>query len=285
MNKLHVGQMTLYRMVTMFLLLLALTGCIAPPPSAGAPAPMPSRAPAATTALTDTLSLPAGGGDEMAERVDFPPGTATVTLSDTLVADSDQDYALAASTGQTVTVETEGNAEPVNFTVYGPGGATWSGEAQADAGNRMTAQFTAPESGDYLVTLTTPADGAETEYKVMFTIDPSAVARIEFPAGDTMAEQSGSLPAGEASQQFLLSGNVGWTMTVDATSDEAPLSMTIEDPSGMQWIPEMRPTDNGYTIGQQFTLPEPGYYLVTVRKGEQTPSINYTITFTLNYGS
>jgi hypothetical protein len=234
--------------------------------------------------LTNTQSL-ATGGDEMAERVDFAPGAGTVTQGSTLASGSDQDYALAASAGQTVTVETVGAAAPVNFSIYGPGGATWSGEAQAAADHRVTTQFAVPETGDYLVTLTAPVDGAETDYEVTFTVDPSAVVRIAFPAGETVVERSGSLPGGEASQQFLLSGNAGWTMTVDATSDEAPLSMTIEDPSGIQWIPEMRPTDSGYTIGQQFALPEPGYYLVTLRKGEQTPSIHYTITFMLDDGS
>jgi hypothetical protein len=61
--------------------------------------------------------------------------------------------------------------------------------------------------------------------------------------------------------------------------------MPIDDPTGMQWIPEMRPTGNGYTVGQQFTLPEPGYYLVTLHKSEPSPSINYTVTFTLTSGS
>jgi hypothetical protein len=220
----------------------------------------------------------------MAERVDFPPGAATVTVSGMLSAGSAQNYALAAGAGQTVTVETVGDAAQVDFTVYGPGGATWAGEAQAEADNRVTARFTVPETGDYLVTLTGAAE-AETGYEVTFTVEPSAVVRIAFPAGESATEHRGSLPAGEAGQQFLLSGNAGWTMTVDATSDEAPLSMTIESPSGMEWIPEMQPTDTGYTVGQQFTLPEPGYYLVTVRKDEQTPGIEYTVTFTQNMGN
>jgi hypothetical protein len=221
----------------------------------------------------------------MAERVDFAPGAATVTLSGTLSAGSAQNYALAASAGQTVTVETVGDAARVGFTVYGPGDATWPGEAQADADNSMSARFSVPETGDYLVTLAAAAAEAETEYEVTFSVEPSAVVRIAFPTGETAIEHSGSLPAGEAGQQFLLSGNAGWTMTVDATSDEAPLSMTVEAPSGMEWIPEMQPTDTGYTIGQQFTLPEPGYYLVTMRKDKQTPSIEYTVTFTQNLGN
>jgi hypothetical protein len=70
-------------------------------------------------------------------------------------------------------------------------------------------------------------------------------------------------------------------MTIDATSDGAPLSMTIESPSGNQWIPEMMEATDGFTIGHEFTLPEPGYYLVTLAKGDHSPSTNYTITFTM----
>lgn len=296
MNKMCIGKMFIHRTVTMFLLLLALAGCIVPPPPTGAPGTTPgSTPPPATDPLTDTQSLPAGdlpagGGDEMAERVDFPPGATAVTLSGTLADGSDQEYALAASVGQTFEVQTVGASAPVSFTVYGPAGTTWPGEPQADAVNTMATTVDTPEHGDYLVTLTAPADETTTPYTVTFTVDLSAspvgpVDRVQFPAGETVAERSGMLPAGEAGQQFLLSGNAGWTMTVDATSDAAPLSMTIEDPSGMHWIPEMRPTDSGYTIGQQFTLPERGYYLVTLQKADQTPNTNYTITFTLDYGS
>lgn len=235
------------------------------PPSAGAP--------------------PVGGGDQMAERVEFEPGATMVTLSGTLVAGGEMHYALAASAGQTVTVAAVGEAAPVNFTVYGPSGTTWSGEAQADADNRVATQFTAPETGDYLVTLTAPADGTETAYEVTFTVDPSAVTRIGFPAGETTVERSGALPAGAASRQFLLSGNAGWTLTVDATSDAVPLSMTIEDPAGFAMIPEMREIEGGYAIGAQYPLPEPGYYLVTLNKADQTPSTTYTVTFTLDDGS
>ena len=39
--------------------------------------------------------------------------------------------------------------------------------------------------------------------------------------------------------------------------------------------------DDGYTIGHQFVLPEPGYYLVTLAKGEQALATDYTVTFTL----
>lgn len=287
MNKMRIGGRLNHRSVTILLLLLALMGCTVPMP-AGMPNAIPDSPlrPTETVPLTETQSLPgddlpADGGDQMAERVEFAPGANATTLSGTLAAGSEQHYALAASTGQTVTVQTVGNDAPVNFTVYGPGGTSWSGEIQANADNGVMTQVAVPENGDYLVTLTVPADGAETSYEVSFTVAPSAVERITFPAGAVTTERSGSLPSGPGNLQYLLSANTGMTLTVDATSDATPLSMTIESPSGNQWIPEMMPADDGYTIGHQFTLPEPGYYLVTLTKGDDSPSTNYTVTFTL----
>lgn len=224
-------------------------------------------------------------GDEMAERVEFETGATTTTRSGTIAAGSDKQYALAASAGQTVRVQTVSAGAPVDITVYGPGGASWSGEAQA-ADATVTAEVTAPENGDYLVTLSLPADATASNYEVTFTVDAIAsqsgpVERIAFAPDASPTERRGELPDGPVVQQYLLSTNVGVTLTVDATSDEVPLRMTIESPSGNQWIPEMLLAEDGYTIGREFTVPEPGYYLVTLTKDEGTPKTNFTIAFTL----
>lgn len=284
MNKVSIERTRLCQVVPLFLLPLLVTGCTLPMP-VGTPAATPADTSAATEPLTDTQSLPtddlpADGGIELAERVEFEPGTTTATLSGILAADSDKQYAIAARAGQTMTVEIVGDEGPVDLTVYGSGGTSWPGEAQAEADNRVMTQVMTPENGDYLVRLTVPADGAETNYEVTFTVEPNAVERIAFPDGET-TERSGSLPSGVGNLQYLLSANSGMTLTVDATSDATPLSMTIESPSGNQWIPEMMPVADGFTIGHQTVLPEPGYYLVTLTKGEESPATAYTITFTL----
>lgn len=106
------------------------------------------------------------------------------------------------------------------------------------------------------------------------------MTRIAVTSDGNSTERSGELTDGVVVQHYLLSTNAGVILTVDATSDAVPLSMTIESPSSNQWIPEMMPADDGYTIGREFTVEEPGYYLVTLTKGEDTPSTNFTITFT-----
>lgn len=284
MKQRRIGRTLHYRTLTILVLLLALVGCTMPMP-VGTPSATPVGTAATTEPLTDTQSsstgdLPTGGGDQMAERVEFAPGTTATTLSGTLTAGSEQQYALAASIGQTLTVQTVGEEGPVNFTVYGPDGASWTGEAQTDADNQLMTQVTVPATGDYLVTLTVPTAGVEINYEVAFAFGTNPVERIAFPEGET-TERSGALPSGPSVQQYLLSANTGMTLTVDATSDAAPLSMTIESPSGNQRIPEMMPADDGYTIGHQFALTEPGYYLVTLTKGDEAAATNYTVIFTL----
>lgn len=232
-----------------------------------------------------------GGEITLAERVTFEPGEISATRSGTLAAGMVKEYALAASAGQTMHIQTVGYNAPVSFTVYGPGGESWTGEPQPSGVYIFTALIPLPTNGDYLVQLSVPDDATETQYDVTFTIDdsiaqpmtpqPGPVERVQFAAGTTSAERSGLLPTGPGIQQYLLSASGDQTMTVEATSDGTPLSMTIESPSGNQWIPEMQESADGYTIGHEFILPEPGYYVVSLAKADHTPSTNYTITFTI----
>jgi pimeloyl-ACP methyl ester carboxylesterase len=89
------------------------------------------------------------------------------------------------------------------------------------------------------------------------------------------------MPSGPGIQQYVIAATEGQTLTVDVTSDGTPLNLTIESPSGNRWIPEMMPTEEAYTIGHQFTVPETGDYLVTLGKADHTPSTNFVATFTI----
>ena len=113
------------------------------------------------------------------------------------------------------------------------------------------------------------------------TPNPTETERIEFVPGATSDQRSGLLPSGPGTLQYLLAANAGQTMTVDATSDGTPLSMTIKDPTGFFMIPEMRAVPGGYAIGAQYTLPATGDYVVTLQKADHTPSTHYSVTFTV----
>jgi hypothetical protein len=82
----------------------------------------------------------------------------------------------------------------------------------------------------------------------------------------------------------VLAARVGQTMTIDIASDDAPISLAISSPSGIQLFTEAdqtSPTDGGYRAGYSFTLAESGDYIVTLTKADHTPSTDYTVDFTI----
>ena len=194
-----------------------------------------------------------------AERIEFAPGATTASRSGALPEGGVKAYILTASAGQTMHVQTVGYGAPVELTVRSPGGTVWPGTAQSSDVYIMTAEVVLPENGDYVVTLALPATAGATRYDVTFTIAAGSAAatpipnveaeRVEFAAGATSAERSGLLPSGPGTLQYVLTANEGQTMTVAATSDGVPLSMTIAEPNGYQMIPEMRRVEGGYAIG------------------------------------
>jgi len=104
--------------------------------------------------------------------------------------------------------------------------------------------------------------------------------RVQFAPGESSIRLSEELPNGPAAKQYVLTASAGQTMTVDVTSVEAPLSMTITTPKGVQRIPEMMPAQGGgYRIGHQFVLPDTGDYLVTLTKAGNTPDTHYFASF------
>lgn len=264
---------------TLLLAILLFTGCTPITPSASTlstlatpEAAQETTIPSDTTTLTPeptSESEQVDGGVRLAEHVEFDSGANSVTHSGTLAAGSDKEYALTAVAGQILHVQTVGSNAPVSFTVYAPGGMAWSGEPQTNQDNTFAAQIPISNTGDYLVTLSMPEADAGTDYDVTFAVEASAsqpmtpqpgpAERIDFDPQTGSAQRSGLMPTGLGIEQFVFSVNAGQTMTIDATSDGTPLSMTIESPSGNQWIPEMMPLADGYTIGHQFTLTEPGY--------------------------
>jgi hypothetical protein len=275
------------RILTSLLAFLAFTGCTGPTLPALTPA---TSAPAGE--ITAASQKPAAGAAsaQLAERVVFAPGATSATHSGALPAGGEKQYALTAIAGQNLHVRTVGYAAPVHFTVNGPGVVAQPGAAEASDGNVFRAAVPLPSTGDYLVILSAPAD-AETAYDVTFTLDtslsqeitpqPGPAQRIDFDPSSGSAQRSGLLRSGPGVEQFVLSLPPDQVLTVDVASDGAPLRVTIAAPSGNQWNPEALPTADGYNSSQQFTTPEGGYYVVTLVKGEQTPSTNYTITFAL----
>jgi pimeloyl-ACP methyl ester carboxylesterase len=228
------------------------------------------------------------------ERVEFEPDATSANRSGSLSEGGVKEYVLFAAAGQNMHIQTVGYNAPVEFTLASPSGETWSGQPQPAGAYIFTVQVTLPQDGDYVVRLSVPPGEGATRYDIAFTItntsDPLPTVpspgeppeRITFEPGTDTAQRIGLLPSGSAVKQYVLSANAGQTMTVDVTSDDVALSLTITTPSGMQRIPEAFPADGGgYRVGHEFTLPESGDYLLTLTKADHTPSTNYTADFTI----
>jgi hypothetical protein len=123
--------------------------------------------------------------DESDERVEFEPGISSTTRSGALVDSESKEYVLSAAAGQAIHIETVGYNAPVNFTLTGPAGETWSGEPHASEVYIFRAQVVLSQDGDYVATLSVPPNAVTTRYDVVFTIDPSyAPERVELETGD-----------------------------------------------------------------------------------------------------
>jgi heat shock protein HslJ len=229
------------------------------------------------------------------ERVQFDASTTSATRSGALAERDAREYVLSGSAGQNLHIQTVGYNGPVAFTLTGPTGVTIldsPAEPQPSDVYIFTAQVLLPDNGDYVVKLSVPSGAGATRYDVAFTIAtgplptfPSAgepPEQITLEPGTDSAQRSGLLPSSSALKQYVLTAEAGQTMTVDVISDDVALSLTITTPGGMQRIPETLPADGGgYHVGHEFTLSESGDYLVTLTKADQTPSTNYTATFTI----
>jgi pimeloyl-ACP methyl ester carboxylesterase/heat shock protein HslJ len=129
-----------------------------------------SEPPAATMTTIPVTALPSPV--DPPERIEFESGT-TAQRSGLLPSGlSVKQYVLAGSAGQTMTVDVFSDDVPLSMTITVPSGMQRIPEmSPADGGGyRVGHEFTLPESGDYLVTLTKADHTPSTNYTADFTI-------------------------------------------------------------------------------------------------------------------
>lgn len=237
--------------------------------------PLPTVPPEPTT---DGNTDPGDYPPSEPTRVNFGAGETSANVDGNLAAGERAYYVLAAQEGQNMSIAITSLNNDVLLAVVGEDGTPY--KRYENGGPSWS--FTLPATQDYYIEAVSV--GVATAYTVHVSIAPlddGNAERMEFAPSATSAERSGLLPSGLGTLQYVLTANEGQTMTVDATSDGTPLSMTIADPTGFSMIPEMREVEGGYAIGAQYTLPATGDYVVTLQKGDHTPSTNYTVSFTI----
>ena len=126
-----------------------------------------------TATMTDIPVTAIPSPAEPPERIEFDAGTTSTQRSGLLPSGYGvKQYVLRAEAGQTMTVDVFSNDVPLSMTISLPNGMQRIPEmSPADGGGyRIGHEFTLPESGDYLVTLTKSDHTPSTNYTADFTI-------------------------------------------------------------------------------------------------------------------
>jgi pimeloyl-ACP methyl ester carboxylesterase/heat shock protein HslJ len=131
-----------------------------------------SEPPAATMTDSPVTALPSPS--EPPERIEFEAGTTSAQRSGLLPSGlSVKQYVLTGSAGQAMTVDVFSDDVPLSMTITTPDGMQRIPEmSPAEGGGyRVGHEFTLPQSGDYLVTLTKADHTPSTNYTADFTIE------------------------------------------------------------------------------------------------------------------
>jgi hypothetical protein len=222
------------------------------------------------------------------ERIPFDPGATSATVRDQFTVPGRKEYILNATVGQVmeVLIDSLGSGVSLDLTIISPNGMLWTDYDSWGIGPSVKT-ITLPESGDYRVSLTTPADAPAMEYEAGFVIiTPAAPGespeRVDFGAGTTQVHRSGALIAGGV-KNYVLTARAGQLMKVQSFAIGAAASFVVTIPGGSVYPAESIPTE-AWVFGATILLPESGDYLVTVSSPGDGNSTIYGITFSLEGG-
>jgi hypothetical protein len=205
------------------------------------------------------------------KRIEFTPGSDTVTVSGQLAASASDQYVLHALAGQTMSLNltfTEGQAILV---VWGADGNV----LLSDHAETSTFQQVLPTTQDYFIQVHGRPEG-NTTYSLTVRIPPAAAGakRIEFATGATSATATGQLgPSG--ADQYVVHASAGQTMTVDLTFTEGNAILVVWGADGSVLL-----TDHPEVSHFEGVLPSTQDYFIMV-KGQPGGSTTYNMTVTI----
>jgi hypothetical protein len=228
--------------------------------------------PAGTGATSFTLTVSIVGTPDRnntAERIRFQPGTTGAYVNGVIGGGQFNSYVLYAAASQTMTLTLDNGS----LTVVSPSGQPLvRGDVTADPIRYFNQVL--PETGDYRVTVSAPAEAPVANYTLGISITGSltgndAPQRVRFAAGGTSAQVTGQLGPGQT-DTYVLGAFAGQTMAASAPNTY----VTIISPSGVV-LAASQP--NTATL----VLPESGDYFVQFSTVGGAPALNYVATFSI----
>jgi len=232
-----------------------------------------SLAPVPINPTVTPTSSSSGNTNDDAQRIRFPTGATSVTLTGTLAAFESDMYVLRALAGQTMSINlafTEGRAILV---VWGEDGNV----LLSDHAEASTFQGILPTTQDYFIMVKGRPDG-NTSYAMTVTIPTLTTGadaeRIEFTSGSTSATETGQLKA-SGSAQYVLRALAGQTMNINMTFSEGRAILVVWGADGNVLL-----SDHAEASTFQGVLPTTQDYYILL-KGRPDGNTSYTMTVTI----
>jgi heat shock protein HslJ len=229
--------------------------------------PVPSStAPAPTLANPTTTA----GNANIPQRITFPSGASSATLTGNLAASESDQYVLRALAGQTLSLDlsfTEGEAILV---VWGEdGNVLLSDHAEVSSFERAL-----PTTQDYFIQVKGRPEG-NTSYAMTVSIPPTdtGITRIEFPAGATSTTVTGQLAAA-GSDQYILAASAGQSLSIDLTFTEGEAILVVWGADG-----DVLMSDHAEASHFQGVLrTTQDYHIMVKGRPDGTTAYNMTVT-------
>lgn len=206
------------------------------------------------------------------ERITFAPGATAATVAGTLAQQGDvKQYVLRALAGQRMVIQVNSGQPGIVLTSLRKEG----GETLGISADPAPVVAFLPETGDYLITLTTHNIAPAVAYSLLVEVtSPSGLPepeRIVFAPGAVSAAVRGTVPSG-GSERYILRALAGQTMTLVADTEPAgAMSIVIATADGHYLTAG---TDNAPF---SLALPATGDYLITLTTPAAAPPVTYEL--------
>lgn len=204
------------------------------------------------------------------EKIVFPEGSTSGSISKTLTEGEADEFVLAASAGQALTYQADSSDNSLRISVFDPG---VDDPISTGIVGESVAISPLTRTGDYIFRVES-TDGQAAQYSLIISLEmpviedgtapPAENATRElliFPAGATSARVESSVEAGML-KEYLFEASAGQTAGIEISPlGENPVAFTLSNADrSVVFAPE---AEGSTTLTQ--SLPDDGQYLIEVR--------------------